>query len=143
MGIEQTEIDALAALQPQLLEQVAVDAMAPFFDATLEMRVNAARVRWLAEAQAVVDAETDTDQRQRLLNDAADRLDAMREQIEGLNDALRIDADDFDLPEVVIPTAEVDGEGNGLPLLDSRWSFGEQCRALIDSKAYRVNGAKP
>jgi hypothetical protein len=26
---------------------------------------------------------------------------------------------------------------NGVPLLDSRWSFAEQCRQLIHSKAYR------
>ena len=26
------------------------------------------------------------------------------------------------------------------PLLDSWWSFAEQCKALIDSKAYRLGG---
>jgi outer membrane receptor for monomeric catechols len=27
------------------------------------------------------------------------------------------------------------------PLVDSSWSFVEQCKALIDSKAYRIGGA--
>jgi hypothetical protein len=26
---------------------------------------------------------------------------------------------------------------SGLPLLDSGWSFAEQCRRLLDSKGYR------
>ena len=60
----------------------------------------------------------------------------MREQIRELNDALRIDVDEDDLPPIHLPEADPP-ESNGLPLLDSRWSFAEQCRALIDSKAYR------
>ena len=36
MGVEQTEIDALAALQPDVLTQMARDAIAPFFDSTLD-----------------------------------------------------------------------------------------------------------
>ena len=35
MGVEQTEIDALAALQPNLLRQIATDAIARFYDDTL------------------------------------------------------------------------------------------------------------
>jgi hypothetical protein len=56
---------------------------------------------------------------------------------------MRIDTDDFDLPEPVVPTAELNGQAHPLhplPLLDSGWSFAEQCRRLIASKAYR-NGA--
>ena len=32
MGVEQTEIDALASLRPDLLRQIARDAIAPFYD---------------------------------------------------------------------------------------------------------------
>ena len=39
MGVEQTEIDALASLQPDLLREIARDAIAPFYDATLDQRV--------------------------------------------------------------------------------------------------------
>jgi hypothetical protein len=38
MGTEQTEIDALAELQPDLLRQIAHDAIAPFYDRTLDGR---------------------------------------------------------------------------------------------------------
>lgn len=39
-GHEQTEIDALAALRPELLRQIAEDAIRPFYDPTLAQRVN-------------------------------------------------------------------------------------------------------
>ena len=64
----------------------------------------------------------------------------MREQITEFNEQLRIDVDDFDLPDIEIPEAELDGEMYPLPLLDSSWDFAEQCKALIDSKAYRLGG---
>ena len=41
-GREQVEIDALAALQPELLDQIARDAVAPYFDPTFEDRFNVA-----------------------------------------------------------------------------------------------------
>jgi len=54
MGHEQTEIDALAALRPDDLRQIALDAVAPFFDFTLAARCEAARQVWLTEAQAKI-----------------------------------------------------------------------------------------
>ena len=40
MDREQTEIDALAALRPDVLNQIARDAITPFYDPTLARRVN-------------------------------------------------------------------------------------------------------
>lgn len=51
MGHEQTEIDALAALRPDDLRWIALDAIAPFYDFTLAARSEAARAAWLAEAE--------------------------------------------------------------------------------------------
>jgi hypothetical protein len=64
----------------------------------------------------------------------------MRSQIRVLNDSLRIDVDEDDLPQIELPEA-IDPGGNGLPLLDSRWDFAEQCRRLIDSKRTRPDYA--
>ncbi len=47
MGRQQVEIDALAALRPQLLEQIAREAIAPYFDHTFDNR--------FAEATALPD----------------------------------------------------------------------------------------
>ena len=38
-GVEQTEIDALASLQPDLLRQITRNAIEPFYDDTLDWRV--------------------------------------------------------------------------------------------------------
>jgi hypothetical protein len=57
MGVEQTEIDALATLRPDLLRQIARDAIAPFFDSSLEDRFRDARQEWLAAAQARIEEQ--------------------------------------------------------------------------------------
>jgi hypothetical protein len=139
MGVEQTEIDALASLRPQLLQQLARDAIAPFYDDQLGRRVDTARQEWMSRALAVINNSLDGDQLRRIHAEAAEKLEAMQEQIDEFNEALRIDVDDFDLPDIEIPEAELDGV-YPLPLLDSRWSFADQCQALIDSKAYRNGG---
>ena len=50
MGHEQTEIDALAALRPEELTRIALDALKPFFDFTLDERCEraATRTRFIA-----------------------------------------------------------------------------------------------
>jgi hypothetical protein len=52
-----------------------------------------------------------------------------------------VDPGAFDLPEIVVPGAETGGVASHPPLIDSRWDFADQCRALIDSKAYRNGDA--
>jgi hypothetical protein len=59
----------------------------------------------------------------------------MVSQTEGKS-ALRLALDEAMLE---IPEAEPDDD-YPLPLVDSDDDFAEQCRALIDSKAYRVGG---
>jgi hypothetical protein len=144
-GFEQTEIDALATLRPELLRQVARAAIAPFFDSTLDQRVFQAKGDWLDRALAVINDNLDGEHLGRIRAEAAEKLEAMQEQIDALNGQLQIDVDDFDLPAIEIPEARSTlGLTLGLtpkPLLDSGWSFVDQCRALIDSKAYRIGGA--
>jgi hypothetical protein len=57
-GREQVEIDALAALRPELLDRIARDALLPYFDPTLDKRFNEALAlpdevdKWFAELPA-------------------------------------------------------------------------------------------
>lgn len=143
MGIEQTEIDALASLRPDLLRKIARDACKPFFDRTLEARVKEARDEWLEEAQAVIDDMLGEEQLEAFREQAADKLAGMREEIDTINAALKVDVTYDDLPEFDIPTPETNGAVHGTPLLDSRWSFVEQCQALIDAKTYSSAGGRP
>lgn len=138
-GIEQTEIDSLLTpAQQHILAKPAHDAIAPFYDRTLDARVNEARDRWIDEAQAAVEAQAGAEQLEAIRADAARQLDDMRRQIQELNEALRIDTGDIEVPPIVIPEARTDRTGALPPLIDSRWDFAEQRRRLKASKAYRT-----
>jgi hypothetical protein len=137
MGIEQTEIDALAALRPTLLRQIAEDAIAPFYDSSLGYRVARARNQWEEEAQAILDETIDEDQLVQLRGRAEAKLEEVRAEIAAINEALRVDISEFDLPALpAIPAPAIDDD-EPLPLVDSRWSFVDQSQALVASKAYR------
>jgi hypothetical protein len=138
MGVEQTEIDALASLQPELLEQIARQALDGFYDHTLADRVARYESDWRAQARELIAATFDLDRLAEIRHDAEEQLAGMRSQIRELNDALRVDIDTEDLPLIELPEADDPG-GNGTPLLDSRWDFAEQCQRLIDSKAYEAS----
>jgi hypothetical protein len=82
MGVHQTEIDALAALQPHLLDERARQAIAPFYDNGLARRVREAREDWLERARAIIDAEIDADRREALAEQLQAQLDAVRGRTE-------------------------------------------------------------
>ena len=83
MGVEQTEIDAIATLQPDLLRKLTRKAIEPFFDKTLDKRVKEARDAWIASA-AMVGGRRPA--RRGLLEalraEAEEKLDELREQID-------------------------------------------------------------
>jgi hypothetical protein len=140
MGVEQTEIDALVTLRPQLFREIAHAAIAPFFDKTLESRAWQIKLDWHQRAQAIVDASIDQDHLEQVRRDAEAKLAELREEIDAINNAMRFDITDFDVPPTpALPEPIINGD-QPMPLLDSRWSFIDQCKALIDSKAYRIGG---
>jgi hypothetical protein len=141
MGVEQTEVDSLIR-RPDLLRQMGRDAIAPFYDFELAQRVETARQEWMGRALGVINDTLDREHLGRIRAEAADKLEAMQEQIAAINDQLRVDVVDFDLPQLPdIPEADLTlGLSAPPPLIDSSWSFAEQARRLIDSKAYRLGG---
>jgi hypothetical protein len=137
MGVAQTEIDALAALQPALLRRMARHAVRPFFDPTLTGRCNAAQSEWREACQQAVDEQTDQEHLDRIAAQATEMLEKVREQIKALEEQIRIDPGDYELPKrPQRPEPEITAEPDGLPLVDSAWSWAEQSRRLIASKAY-------
>jgi hypothetical protein len=138
MGVEQTEIDAIATLKPELLREIAMEATAPFFDTTLARRSLELELQWREEAKQVLAEGLDDEQLARLRRDAQATLDELEDKRDELNEALRVDADGIELPEPPeVPWGEVDGAG-GLPpsLIDSNWDFAEQTRRLKAHKSY-------
>jgi hypothetical protein len=143
MRVEQTEIDALVALQPRLLRQLAMDAVAPYFDRTLAGRVQEAYLEWQERAQEALEEQLDSEGLERIRVEAAQKLEAIRAEIDTLVEALRVDTRGLRLPTPEVPEAEVDGPLDTPPLLDSAWPFANQCQRLIDSKAYRTDRSSP
>ena len=92
MGVEQTEIDALLALRPRLLRELAETAIAPFYDSTLHSRVRTAKAEWLSAAQAVIDENSSSDELESLREAAAEQLEDKRTEIEEILDSIRVDA---------------------------------------------------
>ena len=141
-GVEQTEIDALATLQPDLLRRIAEDAIAPFYDKTLTSRVEIAKWEWREAAQAAIDEQAGAHIEQ-LRADAAELLIQKREEIKAIMDTVRIDVGGFDIPRVPdIPPAEIAWRDQPMPLCASAWDFAEQCRALKADKAYQNFAAR-
>lgn len=136
MGVEQTEVDALSALQPTLLDRLVRETIYPFVDWSLSRRVVEAKREWLAQAQARLDAQLDQDELDRIRREAAVKLDSLQVEIDAINDALRIDVNELNWPEIVVPTANLNHDHGSPPLLDSRWSWVNQTTRLKGSKEY-------
>jgi hypothetical protein len=142
-GVYQTEIDSIATLQPELLNEIVRDAIRPFFDTGLDRRVREARHEWEERArESLIDA-IGPEQLEQLRADAEEKLASLEDEIAALNDGLQIDElYGVDLPEPPeIPEAQLNGRG-GLPhpLIDSDWSFLDQTRRLIAHKRYEDGG---
>ena len=106
-GVEQTEIDALATLQPDVLATIAQEAIAPFYDPTLANRVSYARQDYEEAAQERFDEQAG-DRLAALQAEAADGIGTVRTTIDALTELTRtIEAEitaadawpDFDMPE--------------------------------------------
>ena len=135
MGIEQTEIDAMLALRPNLSRQIMIDSISPFYDAGLSRRVNRARSDWERRAQAVIDEQTDTD----AIAQAVAQIDAKRQEIVTILETVRVSDDDFNLPTLPeIPAAELKGR-KPWPLCDSTWPFDVQNAVLMESRDYKLD----
>lgn len=143
-GVEQTEIDALAALRPDLLREIATEAVRPYFDATLASRAATAGGEWKRGAQAQVDASLD----RRRFDDLAERVAKAREDFLAELDEVReeakdlIDPEAIELPPVAIPEPEL-ADRDRPPLIDSRWDWTEQTLRLMRHKRFEPLGPEP
>jgi len=134
--IEQTEIDALMVLRPDTLREMVEAAFEPYFDATLERRVEAAESEWLDEAQAAIDAQLNPEIMAAVRAQAETKLSELRSVIDDLNEQLNIATDDFTLPEIEVPEPEIDEASERLALVSFDDDFVTATRALIERKRY-------
>jgi hypothetical protein len=132
-GSEQTEIDALATLRPDLLEQIAHEAVAPYFDASLAERVRAAKAAWQEPADAQIAAQIDEAAVDGLRSRAEAALDELREVNAELADIaaeIKI-SEPPDLPEADMDAlAEAQDECRDSVLIDDGMDFAEAVARL-------------
>jgi hypothetical protein len=141
MGVEQTEIDALATLQPDLLTRIAEKAIKPFYDETLDERVRAAADEWIDRAQNVIDEGID----QEALDEAVADIDDLRAQIQTVLDDRVAPIHDAaeqierpDLPNAPEPKVTADAKLPE-PLINSEWSFEDKIEQLrADRRDYET-----
>jgi hypothetical protein len=138
-GVEQTEIDALATLRPDVLREILERAFDPYFDRTLERRVSLAQTEWNQRAEEALQGQIDQEALEELRAEAADRLAELDDAITDLNQRLRFAADDFILPEIEVPQPEAqDAARQALVSFDDDWVA--TTRALIARKQYGIGG---
>ena len=132
-GSEQTEIDALATLQPAELERIAREAVAPYFDAGLAGRVRTAEADWQEQIDTEIAQQVDEDRLDDLKTSGAvalDQLRAVNAELADMADGVEISRPP-DLPEADIEALRAAQAGNAdAVLIDSRMTFVEATERL-------------
>ncbi len=143
MGWEQTEIDALATLQPDVLRRIVNDAVIPFYDHTLGPRIYAARSEWESAANAQIREQFDGDSMEALKSAAEERIEEMCDELDEIRSVLEESMKEVkvDVPKPAIPNSEIDESLQGTPLISTNWPWDDQTRALKTRKAYENGGA--
>jgi predicted house-cleaning noncanonical NTP pyrophosphatase (MazG superfamily) len=134
-GVEQTEIDALATLDPDALTEIVEEAVAPFYDENLAARISEAKAAWEEEAQQELEAKLDEELLEDIRARAQETLEALKEQLEA---AASIDIA-IDLPIPPIPQAEPSDDAPE-PLVSSDMPLEEAIDALRARKDYSNGG---
>jgi hypothetical protein len=135
-GIEQTEIDALLVLRPDALREIVEAAFEPYFDDTLEDRVDAAEAAWMEQAQAAIDAQINPAVLATVRAEATTKLAELRSAIDDLNAQMDLATDGFDLPEIDVPQPEIDEDASRQALVSFNDSWVTATRTLKARKQY-------
>jgi hypothetical protein len=140
-GVEQTEIDALATLRPDVLRVILDRAFDPYFDRTLQRRVTLAKDEWRQRAEEALRDQVDQETLEELRTEAASRLAELDDAIADINQRLQLAAADrFDLPEIEVPEPEVDEDAARQALVNFDDDWVAATRALIARKRYEIGG---
>jgi hypothetical protein len=135
MGHEQTEIDALAALAPDTLEEIAEEAIRPFYDASLAARTERAQRQWERDAAELLEAHPAYSSAQSEIETALDRVRLAVEEFHAVQDTAQSTLEsEVEPPAIVVPEAQIDAEAPK-PLFSTEDDFFTASRRLIAHKA--------
>jgi hypothetical protein len=140
-GVEQTEIDALATLRPDVLREILDRAFDPYWDSTLNERVARAKEEWDEQAAEALREQIDAERLDALRAEAAGKLSDLQDAIDNINERLRLAAaDHFTLPVIEVPEPEIDEDAPRQALVSFDDAWVAATRALIQRKAYGNGG---
>lgn len=137
MGREQTELDAAVALAPDEFAEVVDNSLLQYFDTKVAKEAALTMIDAEIAANKKLTESIGLDTLQRIREEAESKLDDLTEQVDQVNDALRIDPGEvgIEMPEVPeILVGDVDESDH--PLLDTDEDWMEQTTQLRDRKGY-------
>ncbi|MGB5903509.1 MAG: hypothetical protein WBH00_11685 [Xanthobacteraceae bacterium] len=137
-GIEQTEIDALATLRPEVLRDIAETAIDPFFDYSLAARLREAKAAWRQQATERLVASLGEERMAERQAGIAAIIDQLREQSNLMDDEI----ENIDLAMPPLPSVAVTLDAVPPPaLVSSDLPLIEHIRTLRDRKDYSGGAA--
>jgi hypothetical protein len=136
-GVEQTEIDAIATLRPEVLRSIAASAIDPFYDGSLNARIRLAVQDWEGDARQQFIQQVETDQLFDCQAQAKACLNALQDALAGLSAV--VDEIEFDIP-FQVPEPEIDADSQPAPLVSSEMPLIDAIKVLKDRKLYAVAG---
>ena len=126
-----TEIDALAALRPEVLSGIVEAAIAPFHDFTLVTRIEMAAEQWRADVNATLQAEPRYAAAHRRVSALRSVLEAAAEALSQAQDEAEADFAEIPTPEFELPEPEIADEAPE-SLFDSNADWAAATRKLIE-----------
>ena len=145
--LAQVEIDALASIYPQALDDAGEAAIRPYIDHTLAARVGEAHGAWLAEASDAIERDLDRNRLDMLrhaqrrsasrFNGQLRSLARTKSRLDAAAEAMNALARAVDLPPAPdVPEPDGERSETAKPLVDSAWGYLKMVEALRARKAY-------
>ena len=138
-GLEQTEVDSLAALRPDDLAEIIDAHLDPYFDHGLDQRCREDAARFVHQVNEEITARMGPENRRRLHAEASDQLEQMESMIRELEDRMRITPEsigleipDYQRPDAAPPVSTGDGEPEAV--FDTRWDWLEARLSMCNGK---------
>jgi hypothetical protein len=135
-GRDATEIDALIALYPDVLERLARDALSPFFDAELSGSVEEAAKEWQEAADQAIEEHPDYDAVVARIEAARNAVVAVVEQLAVAQRIAHETLSDLDPPDIEVPEAETDDDTDCPLIFNTATEFVEATQLLRTIKNY-------
>jgi hypothetical protein len=133
---EATEIDALIALHPGVLDRLARDALSAFFDDDLNLRIDLALDDWRDEAAEAIEKHEGYDDAAAEIGAARDKLAAAAEELSNAQNAALARFVDTAPPDLDVEEPDLDDEPDGGMIFTTEDDYVTASRRMIAIKQY-------